>query len=466
MAEAVGADEKVTYRSVLRDPDIRVLAASRATSKLASSTVSYGSMVFLATAAAAQWQISLVAASTYLAALLFGLQGGQLSDKLSKRSSILVGYIGQAALCILVPILFGTDIPQLMAIMFFSSALMQLISPALKSSVALVAAPSEMATVSATISVVGSTFSALGSSLLAPILIKTTSIEVLMLVCGGLYVLGAFISMKIPAEPASCSLGEAVRSIEWKPTFLSKEKATNWITNYRALASMLLVGCIVVALFEAFNTLIPVYVRDVLHSDPTNAVYIFAPAGLGFLLGTFLTPPLIRRWGERKLANIAVICMTISMMLFGLIDLVAPVLAPISPLRLLQPLLDQPISDAILAASVIAIPANFGSTAAGASIQTYINKSVGVDQQGSVFGIQKVQENALTLAAILLLGVVSSFLNPKAVFVVAPLLVVGLVLLLIRYAYDQAPSGTEYDDSALEALTDDAGDLPPEGSAG
>jgi len=70
----------VGFISAFKCPAVRILATSRASSKLAQSTVSYGAMVYLAAAGGNQLQVSLVAASTYVSALLFGLQGGTLAD--------------------------------------------------------------------------------------------------------------------------------------------------------------------------------------------------------------------------------------------------------------------------------------------------------------------------------------------------------------------------------------------------
>jgi hypothetical protein len=67
---------RIGFIEAFRQPDIRRLAESRGASRLAGATVSYGTMVYLAAEGAAQWQISLIAASTYLSAVLFGVQGG------------------------------------------------------------------------------------------------------------------------------------------------------------------------------------------------------------------------------------------------------------------------------------------------------------------------------------------------------------------------------------------------------
>src|SRR6476659_1217294 len=74
-----------TYGEVLKHPPVRVVAVSRFASKMAGSTLSYGVMVFLATAGASQFQVSLASSAGYLAALLFGLQGGMLADSAPKR---------------------------------------------------------------------------------------------------------------------------------------------------------------------------------------------------------------------------------------------------------------------------------------------------------------------------------------------------------------------------------------------
>jgi predicted MFS family arabinose efflux permease len=423
------------FLEVLRRPGIRSLALSRASSKLAMATLSYGAMVYLATQGGTQLQISLLGATTYLSAVLFGVQGGTLADSMSKRLAIASGYLAIAAFMIVLPLLFGTGVAELLILMFVSSALMQVISPSLKSAVALVSSPPELATVSASVSVVGSIASAAGSSFLAPLLIKTTGIDVLLFVVAAISVYGAVRTLKLPDTETSAPFRAAVRRVDWRPTSLSVRATARWLVDNRAVSALILVGAVVVAIFEAFNTLVPVYVRDVLEADPTDAIYIFAPAGIGFLIGTFLTPLLISRIGARRLAVLAAGMMAVSMMLFGFIDIVAPVLAPFSPLRLLGWLFSVEISAKVLAASVIAVPANFGSTAAGASIQTYINAKVAIERQGQTFGLQEVQENLVTLVLVIVLGGLSAVIGPRAVFVLAPVVAFLLVVSLIRYSY-------------------------------
>ena len=88
-------------------------------------------MVYLARLDASQFEISVIAAATYAAALAFGIQGGTLSDSRSKRIALIAGYLWQASLCLLVPFFWGTSVGALMFLMFMTSAINQLITPSL-----------------------------------------------------------------------------------------------------------------------------------------------------------------------------------------------------------------------------------------------------------------------------------------------------------------------------------------------
>src|SRR6478735_3531544 len=229
--EASDKSRAPSYREVLRHPPVQVLSISRFVSKMANSTLSYGVMVFLATAGASQFQISLASSAGYLAALIFGLQGGTLADSAPKRRVLSIAFIVQAAACFLLPTLVGTGIGALLVLIFLTSALSQVISPGLKSVVAIVATPEQMATTGALVNVVGSIGSAIGSSFLAPILIKVSGIDAVLYVTGALFLLGALRTRKLPEaeEDGAKSLSENIKSLDWKPRALSIRFNAEWI---------------------------------------------------------------------------------------------------------------------------------------------------------------------------------------------------------------------------------------------
>jgi MFS family permease len=444
--------------AVVRRRSVQLLVLSRMLSKLGMSTLSYGGKIYLARAGASQFDVSLLGATQSTAALLFGARGGAVADSLSTRIALVLAYLAQAAFCILLPTLFGANLAALIVLVFLVSILSQVTSPALKAATALVATAAELATVSSFLALSSSIGTAIGSTVLAPLLVKVSGIELAMYVAGGVFALAALRALKLPGDDAAKPPREALRRVDWKHRSLDVRATARWIVGRRAIASMILAGGMTAALNDSLNSLMPVYVRTELKADPADTVYIFAPGALGFVVATVAAPRLIRTHGERWLAIVALGVFVISTALFGLIDLVRPVLAEISPMRMLAPF-GVHFSRAVLAAGVIAIPFNFGATASAAALQTYINRRVPLASQGATFGIQTQVVSALTIVTMLSLGALATVIGTRAVFLVAAPLEIAGVALLVRYGYHVAqeppPPGLRVLKSYWEGSSDD-----------
>jgi MFS family permease len=273
-----------------------------------------------------------------------------------------------------------------------------------------------------------------GTAFLAPFLIKLGTVRTITDVAGVVLILGAVRTLQLPARDEGERLRRAIREVDWRASIPTLRRTALWVSEHRQVGAMILVGSMVLALFDGMSTLMPVYVRDVLQTDPTNTVYILAPGGIGFFVGTMLGPWLMDRRGERALGVMSLAALSLGFVLFGLIDVVAPFLAPISPLRLLG-LFGIELTPEIEAAGLISILTALGSTGAGAAVQTYVNRYILLAHQAATFGMQEVLENALTLFAVLSLGGLASQLGSRLVFIVAPPLILALVVGLIRVGF-------------------------------
>jgi MFS family permease len=456
----VAAEERSLRQQVLQNPGVRALIGARFVASLGIATLSYGAMIFLATEGASQIAISLIGSTRYFAALLFGIGGGALVEAMSKRTAIVTAYALQAAACFVVPAAWGTSIPSLVLLVLLVAMLGQIATPAIQATTALVSTAAQVAVVAAVISVANGIGAALGTAFLAPVLITIADIQTVMYVAGVILALGALRALKLPREEESRRLTEAVRGVEWRATIPSLQRTAEWLLANRKVGGMILVGSMVLGLFDGLNTIMPVYVRDVLGSNPTNTVYILAPGGIGFVVGTALGPWLMDRRGERALGVMALLVLSLGFILFGLIDLVAPLLAPFSPLRLLG-LVGIEMSPQMQAAGLISIFTALGSTGAAAAVQTYINRYVLLARQPSTFGMQAVLDNALALFAVLVFGAIATVLGPRIVFVVAPPLMIAVVVWLIRVCFrvtDQDPPRAR---AILHALLDTSRPEPP-----
>ncbi len=456
----IAQQEQSLRQQVLRNPGVRALIGARFVASLGLSTLAYGAMVFLATVGASQMAISLIGSTRYFAALLFGIGGGALVEAMSKRTAIMTAYALQAAACFIVPTVWGTDIPSLVLLVLLVAMLGQIATPAIKATTALVSTAAQVAVVAAVVSVAHGIGSALGTAFLAPILINIADIRTIIYVTGVVLLFGAFRATRLPREEEARRLSEAVRTVEWRATIPSLRRTGEWLLDNRKVGAMILVGSMVLGLFDGLNTVMPVYVRDVLGSNPTNTVYILAPGGIGFLVGTALGPWLMDRRGERALGVMSLVVLSLGFMLFGLIDLVAPLLARFSPLRLLE-LVGISLSPQMQAAGLISIFTALGSTGAAAAVQTYVNRYVLLARQPSTFGMQEVLDNSLALFAVLTFGMIATVLGPRLVFVIAPPLMVVVAVWLIRVCFRVTEQDTPQARLILHALLDTSRPEPP-----
>jgi MFS family permease len=430
----VAEREQRLQRRVFHEPGVRILTFARFCIGLGLTTLAFGTMVYLATTGSSQAIISLVGAIRFLTALLFGLGGGVLAGGMSSRSALVITYAVQAAACFLVPTLWGTSLGSLVMLVFLETTLGQLGTPAFKAATAEVTAPAQVAVAAAIMAVAGGIGAAVGSAFVAPVLLNMSTMTAVIYVSGAALALSAVWVWRLPTDNAATPFMPAIRAIDWRAAVPSPRRTATWILDNRRFAAMILVGGMAVAMYEGMNSLMPIYVRDVLGANPTNTVFIIAPGGLGFLAGSALGPWLMDHRGERALGIYSLAILSLGFVLFGLIEHVAPFLAPISPLRLVE-LFGVPLSPQIKAAGLISILTMFGSTAASAAVQTYVNRYVMLARQATTFGMQELLDNALVLATLVALAGIATVLGPRLVFLVAPPFLVLLVVLLIRLSF-------------------------------
>ncbi len=210
-------------------------------------------------------------------------------------------YALQAAACFIVPTFWGTTISSLLLLILVETTLGQLGTPAIKAATAAITTPARVAVLAAILTLAGGIGAALGSAFLAPVLISVSTMTALVYVCGAVLALSAVRVWQLPADEAATPITQAIRAIDWRASLPSPRHTAAWMLEHQRFSAMILVGGMAVALYEGMNSLMPVYVRDVLGGDPTHMVFIIAPGGIGFLAGSALGPWLMDHRGERAL---------------------------------------------------------------------------------------------------------------------------------------------------------------------
>lgn len=159
----------VAVAAALLRADLKVLLASRLLSELGVATLTYGAMVHLARKGADQLEVTLLTTAGAAAALAFGLRGGLIADSSSKRVALALAYLLQAALCVVVPMLLGTDFLPLLLLVFSVHLLTQVVSPAVKSAVVLASSTAEIGIAVTLLMMAGGVGSGIGTAVLAPV---------------------------------------------------------------------------------------------------------------------------------------------------------------------------------------------------------------------------------------------------------------------------------------------------------
>jgi MFS transporter, DHA3 family, macrolide efflux protein len=428
--------------SLLKQVRFQMVVASRALSEIGQEAVFYGALVAVA---GDPFDASLIAVGKAAPAATLGIVGGAVADALPRRIGLGLGYAGQAALCVLVPVFLGTDFGALLLLVTGVSVLNQIIGPGEKAVIPLVSSRAQIATAAAILSVADSVGTGVGGGFIAPVLMKTTGIHALLFVCAGFL---AFAAVRVLSLPLQREVGfkQALQRLKLSEVDMGLRSALDWLLGWPAIATMITVGVVVSVLNMSMNTLGPSYVGSALEANPADAVYVFAPGSIAALGALLVGPKLIDKTGERWLACVAVFVQVGALFGLAFIDQLAPILAPISPANLLR-LFGQEPSDALLAASFVSIFIGFSASLSSLAVQTYLNRRVPATQQGRTFGLQSVLTNAVAIIPLILFGAIGAATSVKNILFWAPWIVLAVIyaLLLIasRMTGRERPKGRE-----------------------
>ena len=430
--------------SLLRNVRFQLVVISRFFSEIGQEGVFYGTLVAVAATGDAL-QASLIGVAKVLPGATLGLYGGVVSDALPRRVSLGVGYLLQAALCVTIPIVFGVGFLPLLLLVLGVSTLNQFVNPSEKAVLPLVTSREQISSGAATLSLTDSIATGIGTAAIAPVLLKAFGERALFIVCAAFLVFAAIRIFSLPIRK-DIGVKQALQRVNLSELDLGFRNALNWLLERPAIATMILVGMIVTVMNTLGTTLGPSYVADVLATDPANTVYVMAPAGIGAVVALVIAPKLIDKAGERWPAAVAVLIMVVSFMLLGVIESVASILGPLSPLNLLR-ILDIDLSDEVLAASFVTMFTGFAISLSSISIQTYLNRRVPALQQGRAFGLQSLLGNAAALVPLLVAGAVADLTSVESILLFAPWIVLlGIYALLIigsRASGRGTPTGRE-----------------------
>jgi MFS transporter len=413
--------------SIAREPRFQQVLVSRFLSDVGQQALSYGALVSVAIAGGSAFDLALVGAAAIAPPALLGLYGGAVADELPKRIALAMVYNLQAAICFLTPSLFGTDMAAMMFLVFAVNTLGQVSGPTEQSVIPLVATTDQLASAASLIGFASAIGTAFGMALLAPILLRLFGVTTVLYVSGVFLLMAATRVIDLPA-------GDKHRfrplSVDWTPKVRARE-TVRWLASEPAIATMVFVSVLAGTAQIVVQTLGPRYVHAALGVDASNAVYVFAPSAAGLAAALLVLPRLVRTWGERNTTLLGFVVVTLTLLALGSIEVIAPVVDPFNPARLLS-FADLDLSAKLRTASVLAIPLGFGVSLSTTAVQTYLNRRVPHHLQGRAFALKSTIKHATAIIPLTALGLASERFGVEKVLLAAPFVLLAAAYGLIQ----------------------------------
>ncbi len=419
--------EVAEERPLLADRRFASLWLSQGLAQTAQNALLFSLLIVILDITGSSLHTSLLVFSFILPSIPLGMVVGVMLDRLRKGPVLVASSLLRAGACLLFFffhsnewIIYGISVGFATSGLFFNPSVVSLI-PALVPRNRLVQANGLY-----NFTMTGSQL--MGIVFIAPILLKSGGEEAMFLAGIVLFVLAAAFALgvrnireehepRLPQGPLFGSIPDKFRE-SWRMLVSDR-------VSLLAL-SQLIVSSTLVLLFAM---LIPRYMTDTLEISPDNAAFVFAPTGVGALIGLRFLPNLARKGKNRVvimgLAGIA-ICLALLALVEPLAEFTEQAPGPLDPTRFLRISLLQALTMAI------AGPMGFAYALLNAPAQTVLHERAPAQMRGRIFATQVVSANFISLLPLLIIGIVTDWTGITVVLLLIAALVAAMAMVSRR----------------------------------
>lgn len=414
--------------SVAWNAQFQALLASRFLSDIGIQALLYGSLIATVRGGGNEVDAALLGVAYLLPGVALAMYGGALADALPKRLALVGAYLTMGILCFVIIGVFGTGFRSLLLVIFSVRALHQLSQPSEASALPLVANREELASATSFISFASSAGEVVGKALLAPVLVRVWGVNPVIAFAGMLFVLSSSRVLKLETRSIHSVRGESASSPSAIRGRFTTRIAVQYLVAQPGVLWMLLLAAMASTVNVVLGVLGPQYVRTVLDVDPSNAVYVFAPAPIGLLIALGLAPMLMAAVGERLVAAIGFALVAAAGTGLGLVGWLVNRVGWLL-------IIDIPgVESKVELAAVMSVFLGAGMTLAAAAAQTFVTRNVPIEIQGRTNALLGMLKDGLAIPSLLLLGAVARVVGVQTVITIAPLALLVAALSVDRYS--------------------------------
>ena len=256
----------------------------------------------------------------------------------------------------------------------------------------------------------------LGMLILAPVLLKTTNGDPLLITLAAMFAISAVLITIIPQFHFASSNNTRVSL-----NLIRREFAESWIRLNKDPTSFLALILLVVTSVSTLiiATMLPKFSTQVLHIQPENIVFVLAPVGAAVFLGLRSVEYLSNRLNKLVAISGAYVVMSGALIALGFVPWTGDLIESVNPFGLFSsgPLNQQ---TARIAATVLYANAyGFSLTIVLTLGRVLINERIPLQMQGRVFAAQTVLANLVAIAPVILAGLVADAVGVEPVLILA-----------------------------------------------
>ncbi len=427
--EPLQIDDVVEARSLLLQPRFGTLWLTQGLAQVAQNAILFTLLVLVLQLTGSSAASSVLVLAFILPSIFIGVFVGVLLDRWRKGTVLVITNLVRAGACVLY-LFFNDDVLAIYAISLVFSTSGLFFNPAVVSLIPSVVRRERLVSANSLYNFTLTGSQLAGMVFLAPVILKLADERAMFVAAGGLFTVAAGLAvwldtlrsgqeMELPRGPLFGGIPEEFRK-GWRA--LSSDPASALAMAQLTMSSTLVL---------LFAILIPRYMEDILNISPDNAALMFAPTGVGALVGLRFIPWFSRR-GKNRVVVMGLVGVAVSLALLatvrGLAEIMETTPGPLNPGRFLGLSLLQSLT------MLFAAPMGFSYALLNAPAQTILHERAPPEMRGRIFATQVVSANFVSLLPLLVVGVIIDLTSITAV-----LLMVAVFLLL--FALGSARAG-------------------------
>ena len=417
--------------SLLENRRFVSLCLARFFSSAASHAMYYGLLIVVVNRTDSSIHSGILIFTFLLPGVLVGLHTGLAADRWPRQAVMFLSQSLRALACVAF-FLWGSSLWRLYALTLGFSAIAQFNSPAESAAVPSIVGGGRLMPANALLNLTSLIAQGVGMLLLAPVFMKTVGERPLFVVTSVLYAAAAVAVLSLghlasqPRPQADQPLADAGEGRAAASGTLSQQFQQAWrflmadTVAYNAVVQLTLVTTAVLVL----AVLIPHYVDDVLGTRVDNVGFVFAPAGLGLLLGLRLVPWLDAQIGSARVVTIGFVSFVFCLAAFGFVGELANLFE--SQGSYLADMWEwSRLSLNATVAMGLAIPLGFAFSLVSVAARAVLNERAPAEMQGRIFAGQMVLGSVASIIPLFIVGGLAELVSARIVIILVALAVVA-----------------------------------------